>query len=113
LNVTAGDSRDSHKRETFFFANVELTIFPSAPGTDWTSKFPFYGRPQPGLSCCSNNAIAFHYIQPHEMYAYEYLIYHLQPFGVIDLPQPLPDKVNFEVVAEVNRVIATTTMSAI
>ena len=29
--------------------------------------------------CCSDKAIAFHYIRPNEMKVLEYVIYHLRP----------------------------------
>jgi hypothetical protein len=108
LDVTAGDSRDNFKREKFFFADWNYALFPAPHGTDWTSDYPYYGQ-IPGFNCCSNHAVAFHYVKPREMVAYEYFIYHLRPFGVIDLPQPLPGQVSFERVAEVNRVLSTTT----
>jgi hypothetical protein len=43
------------------------------------------------------------------MYVYEYLIYNLQPFGIINLPQSLPSMVSFEYVAKMNK---ATTISA-
>jgi hypothetical protein len=108
LNVTAGDSRDDLERGKFFFGNVEYAMFPADPGADWTWEYAYYGLPS-GFNCCSNNAIAFHYISPKEMFTYEYLIYHLQPFGVINLPQQLLQKVSFELVAEINKATTSTT----
>jgi hypothetical protein len=41
------------------------------------------------------------------MYTYEYFIYHLQPFGIISLPQMLPTKLTRSEVIEMNKVPAT------
>lgn len=35
-----------------------------------------------GLECCSDSLISVHYVTPANMYLFEYLIYHVKPFGL-------------------------------
>jgi glycoprotein-N-acetylgalactosamine 3-beta-galactosyltransferase len=126
LGVIAGDSRDELKRGKFFPANVEYQIFPPDDKSDWIYAFDFYGvrgvrleilvKLQnnkkfwffQGFDCCSNNAISFHYIQPREMYVYDYLIYYLQPYGHLDIPQNFPAQLTYKDVLLIDSTTSTT-----
>ncbi|CAH0564896.1 unnamed protein product [Brassicogethes aeneus] len=57
--VKVGDSRDSQKRGRYFG----------------------------GMEGISDYAVSFHHVEVVDMYFFEYLIYHLRPFGIYDIPQ--------------------------
>ncbi|TDG40350.1 hypothetical protein AWZ03_013228 [Drosophila navojoa] len=90
LNVTAGDSRDVNGRGRMFPFEPEQILIPPKDPNFWYWKYLYY-KTDEGLDCCSDNAISFHYVPPNLMYVMDYLIYHLNPFGVIRA-QRLPAK---------------------
>ncbi|XP_078285130.1 glycoprotein-N-acetylgalactosamine 3-beta-galactosyltransferase 1-like [Rhinoraja longicauda] len=81
LNVEAGDSRDTNKRETFHPLTPKHHLLKKyVSKTSWFRKNSFYPFIE-GPGCCSDLTVAFHYIDPVNMYLLEYLTYHLRPYG--------------------------------
>lgn len=99
LGIFAGDTRDDMKRGRFFLNSPEAHLIPGKIDMkNWYWQTMWY-RSDEGLDCCSDNAISFHHIRPDQMYSFDYLIYHLKPYGIIRNPEPLPKKVNFSEIA--------------
>jgi glycoprotein-N-acetylgalactosamine 3-beta-galactosyltransferase len=82
LNVTAGDSRDSSGRARFFALNPSSIVVPVSKDPEfWYWKNQFYPADD-GENCCSETTIAFHYVDPHQMYVLDFFAYRLRVFGL-------------------------------
>ncbi|CAG0890465.1 unnamed protein product [Darwinula stevensoni] len=88
VGVEAGDSRDEFGRWRFFPFNPETHLNPIAEHRfNWLFRFTHYNYTE-GPECCSDTAIAFHYVSPNLMHAMEYLIYRIHPYGVCSIEKP-------------------------
>uniref|UniRef100_A0A1B0G8T1 N-acetylgalactosaminide beta-1,3-galactosyltransferase n=1 Tax=Glossina morsitans morsitans TaxID=37546 RepID=A0A1B0G8T1_GLOMM len=52
------------------------------------------------VDCCSEYTIAFHYIGPHSMYIMDFLLYNIQPYGIVSTPLKLPKKLELNIRAK-------------
>lgn len=95
VNVLAGDSRDENECGRFFPFSPEAHLTETEVADFWYWKYRYYKTPE-GRDCCSNSSISFHYIPSKYMYTLDYLIYHLNVYGVINEQKFLPPKKSFE-----------------
>lgn len=78
------DSRDELRQKRFFPVGVEEHMSKVVDSNYWYRRNQYYQAPQGNVDCCSATSIEFHYIEPPEMYALEYYIYKVHPFGTED-----------------------------
>lgn len=89
VHVTPVDSRDNIGRERFFPFEPRAHLVPDKHPSDyWYYEYSLH-EIKDGLQCCSDNAISFHYVNPNDMYVLDYLIYSLQPYGIVRYPKLL------------------------
>ncbi|CAH8571755.1 unnamed protein product [Schistosoma haematobium] len=81
-NVSVIDSLDAEGRECFHpFSPSHMLTKDTNGYPEWYLKYNYH-RIDTGFDCCSDYAVSFHYIRPEEMYLYEYMLYHLHPYGI-------------------------------
>ena len=87
--------------------------FPSAVRPeDWFIEKSFYGVRLGALSCCSEKVAGIHYVKNiREMYVLEYLIYHIDPYGVDkNSSETLPVKLSLQEILKAADVASESTL---
>ncbi|XP_046555613.1 glycoprotein-N-acetylgalactosamine 3-beta-galactosyltransferase 1-B-like [Haliotis rubra] len=89
LGVKTVNSTDALGRSRFHCFDPETHLFGGYP--DWYYQYDANGA-QKGTESISDYAISFHYVPPQKMYALEFYIYHLRPYGIVSGTQDLNKK---------------------
>lgn len=93
----AVDVRDNLQQERFFPVSVEQHMKKDADPEYWYVKNQYYDVPQGSPRCCSDTPAGFHYIPPREMYALQYFIRHVHPFGLQqNVTEKIPPKLTLK-----------------
>lgn len=66
-------------------------------GDWWYNSYLWYNNSMATLKCCSDTFASMNYVKPSEMYALEYFVYQVHPFGIQkNLTEKLPRKLSIE-----------------
>lgn len=87
------DTRDESNQMRFFPLSVEIHFKPVRNPNFWYFPNLYYNVTQGSLDCCSDTVAGLHYITPKEMYMLDYLIYHVNPFGIALPVDKVPPKI--------------------
>ncbi|XP_022233840.2 glycoprotein-N-acetylgalactosamine 3-beta-galactosyltransferase 1 [Drosophila obscura] len=96
LDVKAGDSRDSKLRHRFYPLLPYNILLSSYVGLDfWLYKYAYYSM-RSCMDCLSEYPVAFHYVNPEQLYAFDFFNYDFQLVGKQKPEERLPEKIRPE-----------------
>ncbi|XP_064612313.1 glycoprotein-N-acetylgalactosamine 3-beta-galactosyltransferase 1-like [Liolophura sinensis] len=87
LNVTRGNTTDSHGRRRFHAFRPE--VFLHGLYNDRFDDYDGESGAIKGMGAISDFAVSFHYVQPPMMYDLEFYVYHLRPYGISSHPHDI------------------------
>lgn len=91
------DERDERHQKRFFPAGLSDHLKREKDQTYWYDVSQYYEVAQGSLKCCSDTPISFHYVTPREMYALDFYVRHVHPFGVeTNFDEKLPLKLKLD-----------------
>ncbi|CAL8068826.1 unnamed protein product [Calicophoron daubneyi] len=77
------DSLDEYGRERFHpFDCATMLDAAALNSTTWFTSYNYH-QIKEGKECCSDYSATFHYVSPEHMYVYDFLLYHLHPYGIL------------------------------
>ncbi|CAL8068828.1 unnamed protein product [Calicophoron daubneyi] len=76
------DSLDEFGRERFHPFDCAFMLNEAAlNATTWFANYSYH-QVKGGKECCSDYSVTFHYVNPGQMYVYDFFLYHLHPYGI-------------------------------
>ena len=97
------DAHDINHEKEFFPIGVEEHMKNISQVDEWWySRNQWNNVTQGGMDCCSESIACLHYVSPHEMYAFNYMLYKVHPFGLVrKVNSDLPRKFLFDEIVKI------------
>ena len=102
------DTRDDLKQMRFF--PVSIYDHMSYIKDEWYNQYLYYDFPRGSLDCCSKSIAVLHYITPQQMYYLDYLIYHVNPYGLQNGHEEWPRNLTLEEIIAASDVESKSTL---
>lgn len=88
---------DHLDQKRIFPYTMEVHFWKNFDPTFWYWEMSWRNVSAHSLRCCSDTFVSMHYVPPWEMYFFEFVIYHLHPFGLEkNLTEQMPKKFSLD-----------------